>query len=67
MEGMGSFKHQTSYREKLSREHALDTAMVSERGKLRIVMICRLEVHVFAISCSEFSGAQTESQALTPL
>ena len=67
MEEMESCPHRTLSREKLSREHALDTAMVSERGKLRIVMICRLEVHVFAISCSEFSGAQTESQALTPL
>jgi hypothetical protein len=67
MEVMGLWLQQTLSRVKLSREHALDTAMVSERGKLRIVMICRLEVHVFAISCSEFSGAQTESQALTPL
>jgi hypothetical protein len=54
MEVMGLWLQQTLSRVKLSREHALDTAMVSERGKLRIVMICRLEVHVFAISCSEF-------------
>lgn len=70
MEGMESFKLQTSYREKLSREHALDTAMAREReGERRRLMTGGPGAHVFAILWLEFldfHDFETEF-SLTPL
>jgi hypothetical protein len=49
MEAMESFLQRTLSREKLSRDHALDTAMGSEKGGLKCVVTCGLGAHVFAV------------------